>query len=96
MSLCTFKINISRVGSDNLFLTNFPGNFYSYYYVETLVMLLNNVSKNRKPGYPQMLPLGWMGETLHILKKNTNVSGLLRKAIYRSNDDIINIIVMYF
>ena len=35
MSLCTFKIDISRVGSDNLFLTNFPGNFYSYYYVET-------------------------------------------------------------
>ena len=50
-----------------------------------MVMLLNNVSKNRKPGYPQMLPLGGMGETLHILKKNTNVSGLLRKASYRTN-----------
>lgn len=43
-----------------------------------------------------MLPLGWMGESLHILKKNTNVSGLLRKTIYRNNDDIINTIVMHF
>ena len=43
-----------------------------------------------------MLPLGWMGDTLHILKKNTHVSGLLRKAIYRNNDDIKNIIVMHF
>lgn len=42
-------------------------------------MLVNNVTENRKPGYRQMLPLGWMGESLHILKKNTNVSGLLRQ-----------------
>ena len=60
-------------------------------------MLVNNVTENRKPGYRQMLPLGWMGESLHILKKNTNVSGLkLRKTIYRNNDDIINTIVIHF
>ena len=59
-------------------------------------MLVNNVTENRKPGYRQMLPLGWMGESLHILKKNTNVSGLLRKTIYINNDDIINTIVIHF
>ena len=43
-----------------------------------------------------MLPLGWMGETAYIKKKNTKVSGLLRKAIYRNNGDIKNIIFMHF